>query len=607
MEPDPSSSAIPIVQYGGVGALAGMILGLFEAIYLSRHPRPPGLLSPNVTWVIWFLGPLLDGGVGGVLGASTGLVVAARSSGRAWRRAAGLLRLHRAGLLTVALCLTAVTFALAVWGNEHALRFLKVASVLLLPSVAQRVGRSLRPRILGMTLIGALGISLAGVGVYCLRPLLTAQVVAGGPQRQDGNPNIILVTLDTVRADHLSLYGYSRQTTPQIDRWARQGVVFENAIAPTSWTLASHASIFTGLLPHQHGADWQIPLRTTRWTLADVLKAWGYETAGFTSNIGYGEAGWGLDAGFDLYEDNRVSALHNLQALELGRRILGPAYRRWVWPEYFERRHASQVNSDILDWFRRRSPQRYFLFVNYFDAHDPYLAPGAYAHQFGVANPTLIRGTRFAFTSSGSVHLPQQDRATLIAGYDNSLAALDSAVSDLLDSLARRPGWKNTVVILTSDHGEAFGEHGTYCHGENLYNESVHVPLVIFGPGVPRGMRVSRVVSTQDLFSTVLKFAAARSGPFSRSALQRFWMPRDGQEGLDAPVISELTPKYGFTGLWAQMSLRTQEWEYLRDSRGKEELYRWRERSWRAIRPRRLGGVWGRRSSASWPVVRAHS
>ncbi len=103
------------------GAFAGMILGLLEAIYLGGHPRPPGLLSPNVTWVIWYLGPLLDGGVGGVLGASTGLVVAARSSGRAWRRAAELLRPHRAGLLTAGICLTAVTFASAAWGNQHAL------------------------------------------------------------------------------------------------------------------------------------------------------------------------------------------------------------------------------------------------------------------------------------------------------------------------------------------------------------------------------------------------------------------------------------------------------------------------------------------------------
>jgi arylsulfatase A-like enzyme len=575
MEHQQPKSSTSIARYAGLGALVGLLLGFVEAFYLSRYTRPPGMLKLNVTWAIWFVGPLLDGAAGGVLGSLTGLIIANHRCIRAWRKMTEVLRSHAIPTLALVICAVGLVFAGALMSNEYALRFVKVAVILLLPSAAHWVGKSLRPKILGMTLSYILFVLLTGMGIYCLRSPLPSSTAAAAPLSDRGKPNIILITLDTVRADHLSLYGYPRPTTPNIDRWAHGGVVFENAIAPTSWTLASHASIFTGLLPHQHGADWQIPLNTGRWTLADALKAWGYETAGFTSNIGYGEAGWGLDEGFELYEDNRSSVLHNLQALELGRRIIGPLYRRWVWPEYFERRHAFQVNRDILDWLHRRSPSPYFLFINYFDAHDPYLAPGDHAHQFGDAPPVLIRRTKFAFTSSGAVHLSDQDRSALIAAYDNSLASLDDSVGELLGALSRLPQWDNTVVIITSDHGEAFGEHGTYCHGENLYSESVHVPLVVFGPGIPKGVRVSPVVSTQDLFSTALQFTEVGGAEFSRTALQRYWTPGIDPGEWDESVISELTPKYGFTGLWPQMSLRTREWEYFRDSRGREELYHW--------------------------------
>ena len=411
-----------------------------------------------------------------------------------------------------------------------------------------------------------MGYDLAGPAV---------RAAAAGPFLPLGRPNIILITLDTVRADHLSSYGYPRPTTQNLDKWVGKGVVFENAIAPTSWTLASHASMFTGSLPHQHGADWRTPLRTSRLTLADVLKAWGYETAGFTSNIAYGEAGWGMDDGFDLYEDNRRSLPHSLMEMKLGMRVLDPLYQRWLWPDYFERRDATRVNQDVLDWFQGRSPRPFFLFINYFDVHDPYLAPRYFAHRFGNAPPKLMRKMKFAFTTQGVAHLSAQDQAALVAGYDNSLASLDQSVGDLLNSLSHLPQWQNTVVIITSDHGEGFGEHGTYGHGMNLYREELRVPLLIFGMQVPAGIRVSKVVSTQDLFSTVLKFAANDVAQLSPTALQRYWTLAGDAGDLDELAVAELTPKFESTGRGAEMSLWTRDWEYIRNAQGGEELYRW--------------------------------
>jgi arylsulfatase A-like enzyme len=552
----------------------GMLLGLFEAGYLRRNSLPPGMLRPNVTAVIWLWGPLLDGAAGVFIGLGSGLLMAVCPWRRVWQSAVKVFRAHAVVILLAGFGAACVLLSYALAGNLYALRTLKVTAAILLPALANRIGRSVSLRTLGATLGSAFVLLLCGVGVYSLKPPLRASAASPAPDKLMTRPNVVLITLDTVRADHLSLYGYSRHTSPNLDKWGQQGVVFENAIAPTSWTLASHASMFTGTLPHQHGADWLIPLSTRRWTLADVLKSWGYETAGFTTNYVYGEAGWGMDEGFDLYEDDRESAPHTFQALKLAFGAFGPLYRRWLGSEYVERQYASQANRDIFAWLNKRSPRPFFLFINYFDAHDPYLAPKPYSHQFGDFSPDLARRTKYVFARSAA-NLPELDRTALIAGYDNCLASLDHAVGVLLNTLSRLPGWENTVVIITSDHGEGFGEHGAFSHGENLYREALHVPLIVLGPGTPKGVRVSSIVPTQELFSTILEFAGQGDPSFVRTGLQRYWTPRIDVTDSDEPVVSELTPKYPSAGLWPQISLRTAQWTYIRNSRGDEELYRW--------------------------------
>jgi arylsulfatase A-like enzyme len=532
------------------------------------------MLQPNVTLVIWFLGPLLDGAAGLLIGLGCGLVSAAFPWRRVWQLAVKAVR-GRGFLITLTgIAATVIAASYAVAGNVLALRFLKVTLALFLCSFAHRLTRSLPLKTLGVTL-GSVGfLLLCGAGAYFLGPSMGANSVSAAASNAMAPPNIILITLDTVRADHLSLYGYSRQTTPNLERWGQQGVVFENAIAPTSWTLASHASMFTGMLPHQHGADWLIPLSTRRWTLAEVLRDWGYETAGFTSNLVYGEAGWGMAEGFEHYEDYRESVPHSLQSLRLCFGLLSPLYRHWVGPETFERRYAFQVNRNILDWLQHRPPGPFFLFINYFDAHDPYLAPLPYAHKFGDYSPDLIRRLKFVFATSHA-NIPEKDKRALVDAYDTCLRSLDRALGELFNSLSRGPAWEHTVVIITSDHGEGFGEHGAFSHGENLHREAVHVPLIIFGPRIPKGVRVSRLVPTQDLFSTVLAFAGMSVPPVSRTALQRYWTPGLGSADSDDQVVSELSPKYSGRWCWPQITLRTGQWTYILNLGGSEELYRW--------------------------------
>jgi arylsulfatase A-like enzyme len=173
------------------------------------------------------------------------------------------------------------------------------------------------------------------------------------------------------------------------------------------------------------------------------------------------------------------------------------------------------------------------------------------------------------------MHVSPQERTALITGYDECLAFLDNSMDELLDSLSRLPGWGNTVVIITSDHGEGFGEHGTYSHGLSLYREVLHVPLVIFGAQIPGELRVAQLVPTQDLFSTVLEFTGADAAVFQRTSLRRYWTPGFHPGEFDDAVVSELLPKFPSAGLSPSISLTTCDWQYIRNSRGDEELYHW--------------------------------
>ena len=561
-----------ISRYAGAGALAGLLVGALEGLCRYRYSSPPVLLKPFVTHVILFLGPLLDGLAGGFLGSVTGLLLASQSS-RIWRRISLITGVCLVTMLVLAIAKDPRYTKLVLLGPfPNPLRLAMRAGVLLGGAGAFIAGRLLPLRTLRVLLAGAFAISLVGVGVYAINPTLHGAEVAAKPAAPIGEPNIILITLDTVRADHLSLYGYPRLTTPRLDRWAHHGVVFDNAIASTCWTLPSHASMFTGLLPHQHGAG-SVPLHPDWWTLSDVLRSRGYETAGFTSNLDYGGAGWGLGNGFELYDDDSTSMRHNVKALLLGNLLLQHFYAKYVQPDRFDRRDAGQINRDVLRWFHQRSPRPFYLFINYFDVHEPYLARAKYGSHFGHVSPWLLARIESVMQMKDyRLRLSAEDTESLVTSYDNCLAYLDDSVGELLDSLSRLPGWENTIVIITSDHGEGFGEHGSYSHGDNLYRESLHVPLIILGPNIPAGLRIPHVVGNQELFETVLQLAGMDNPPFQRASLQRFWRPGFEPGNSDEFVISELSLG---RAMRCPISLTTPEWQYLHDAQGNTELYHW--------------------------------
>jgi arylsulfatase A-like enzyme len=411
---------------------------------------------------------------------------------------------------------------------------------------------------------------VASVSVPVTKALVEDRAVASLPTAPPGAPNVLIIVLDALRADHSSAYGYARPTTPNMDAVAADGTLFERAFATSSYTLASHASILTGLLPHQHNAEWVEPLRYRDCaceTLGEALQARGYVTAGFSSNPYWFTAEYGFARGFHRFED-----FFNTPADAAIRTVFGRAVERLVLPRigYLDvpgRKRADFVNRRVLRWLDASEGRPFFAFVNYFDVHDPYLPPEPFRSRYAGRPVGGIINWR---VTGLDPQLPDSVIADEMDAYDGALTYLDTQVGALLDSLAARGQLDNTIVVITSDHGEEFGEHGFVLHGHALHVQSLHVPLIIRGPGVTPGVRVSSPVSNAAIPSTLMGLAFGAGG-FP-------WTPLlGGSEHFDPP-ISELVQKpWGserfpaFHG--AMQSVADGPWHYIRHQVFDPELY----------------------------------
>jgi arylsulfatase A-like enzyme len=606
-----------------VGAALGFLSGLGEALRLSTIPYPEVLLHPSVNLTIWLIAPLAGAFCLGILGLGVGL------AGYVCRRRPGWLPSYAAalgmGLASVyagtALgflhgygrgpigALTQVQFwiwfasgFLLIWLPSRPLY--SYTAPRLIPRVDQGVAWT--ACLLAFCFLAC----LAGLGLYRTRQGLYGAQTPAGSRSTSSRPNIVLITLDTVRADHLSSYGYARPTTPRLDALARRGVVFENAIAPAPWTLTSHATILTELLPHQHGANWAVPLHPGPKTLAQVLQSHGYSTAGFSSNYKYGLGGWGMDQGFDIYGGDGASLRHQLRATVFGRHVAQRFYEKLVRTDDFARLDARQLNREALAWLSRPHDRPFFLFINYFDAHGPYWAPPPFDSRFGTLPPGLAREMpRLSGVLQPAASLDRNKEA-LVAAYDNCLAFLDEQVGEFIARLDELPAGANTYVIITSDHGEEFGEHGSYSHGWDLYRDVLHVPLIIVGPEVPAGLRIAQLARVRDLFVTALDFALPGSEFSRQHSLRRFWTPGWRPQLADELAISELDSTLGHSKS-AAISLMTPEWHYIHTADGQTELYHWptdsREQSNLARSPAQESVLQDLRMKLEWMVGLSHT
>ena len=425
-----------------------------------------------------------------------------------------------------------------------------------------------------------------------------------------GSPNVLLVVLDTVRADHLGVYGYERATTPNVDKLAARGIRFDEARAPAPWTLASHASFFTGRWPHELGVQWLTPLRKNFTTLAEYLGDHGYATAGFVSNAGYCSYDTGLDRGVTHHEDyvlDPVGSLRTAGLVDVAVKTFGnltlPLDRGWFhqfratvsrWFFPLERKNAETINRDLLHWFdRRREPGRpFFVFLNYLDTHTPYLLPPGARHRFGV-NPKTKKDYAEILMDWGFLdkqRLPRSYSTVARDAYDNCLAYLDDQLGRLFDELQRRRALDNTLVIITSDHGEGLGEHALFMHGESLYRTEIRVPLLILTPSHrPSAAVVYETVSLRDLPATIVDLIGLENGsPFPGRSLARLWALRPaGAPALETDmVLSELAspnpsdPNHGRSPVFRGplVALADGDFVYIRnEGDGTEELFNQRE------------------------------
>lgn len=364
-----------------------------------------------------------------------------------------------------------------------------------------------------------------------------------------GTPNVLLIIWDTVRGQNLSLLGYERATTPHLDRWAGRGTVFEQAMSTAPWTLAGHGSAFTGLHTQELGAGWRTPLETTAPTLAEFLTGHGFHTGGFTANLIATSRETGLARGFAHYEDFPRTLETVYSSTLLGQRLQRwrPFFRGGM--RLYPPRRAHQITNRFLDWSAERD-RPWFAFLNYFDAHDPYFPPDDYRTRFRSDN-------------------------RMVDKYDGAIHLLDSELDRLLRTLADRGVLDNTVVILTSDHGELFGEHGLRQHGNSLYIQLLRVPLVVWGPGVPAGGRVETPVSLRSIPVTVAELALpAAEHAFSASSLTALWQDSAPVEPLLAGAPKGVnTPPHEPVTLGNMSAVRDDALHYILNGDGRGELY----------------------------------
>lgn len=363
---------------------------------------------------------------------------------------------------------------------------------------------------------------------------------------QTRKPDVLLIVLDTLRRDRLSIYGHQRETSPAFDAFADRAALFERAVAPAQWTIPAHGSLFTGNYPSQHGlTQANSTLSGSMPTLAEILQVNGYHTVAFCNNPLVGVLNNGLQRGFDGFY-NYASAIPH-RPYDHRKNPIRRQFTRWfrpyarkignefarsdtlfrlslnplfvpIWEKYinFKGNTAHSIDDLIAYWTEQHAggaEQPMFAFVNLMGAHLPYhppqddldrLAPEIKRDRTAYQFINRFNADGAAWASPPDEPFNEWERAVLTGFYDAEIAAQDYHLGRLLDYLRSSGALDNTVVIIAADHGEGHGEHDLFGHGFSVHQELVHVPLAIHIPDMTPGARVHENVSTRRLFHTIL-------------------------------------------------------------------------------------------------------
>jgi arylsulfatase A-like enzyme len=286
--------------------------------------------------------------------------------------------------------------------------------------------------------------------------------------------NVIIIAVDTLRADHLGCYGYPRNTSPNIDEFASHGVKFNNCYTPSPLTTPAFASMLTSLPPYKHGAKRNgLSIFDRISTLPQFLKETGYYSGAFVSNWTLRKKLTHLDRGFDTYTEILTK-------------------KRWfklINPEG----EAPEVNAEVYKWLHKNNEKKFFLFVHYTEPHEPYVYHEKFDRGFDNIDPALY---------------PRGSNHKKIGKYDTEIGFVDFYIGELIQKIREQGLFENSLIIFLADHGESFGEHDYYGHGRRLYNSCLHVPLIVKLPGnESKGTEIDRTVSLLDVAPTILSLS----------------------------------------------------------------------------------------------------
>ena len=336
---------------------------------------------------------------------------------------------------------------------------------------------------------------LTTIGLYYVKPLdiVGAITVEESEFSIEDKPNIILVIADALRWDHLGCYGYSRNTSPNIDRIAREGIIFNRAYAQGNWTLTSTAALFTALYPTSHNvlSKKRIMPKESK-TLIENLKVAGYKTAGFSKNPFFW-GNFGLRRGFDCFYFGQSNFI-----CKLWPSVISDILKRLFMPT------DENLARQAISWIKSNKSRKFFIYLHYMATHAPYRIPEAYEEIYAKEQiPDRVDFPHKRYLRNVKFN-PAQKR-NLIDRYDGAIRFVDDQIGKLLDILQSLDLNEDTLLIIAGDHGEAFGEHGDWTHGHTLYQETIKIPLIVWYPKISCNQMVSNeLAGLIDIKPTIL-------------------------------------------------------------------------------------------------------
>jgi arylsulfatase A-like enzyme len=410
--------------------------------------------------------------------------------------------------------------------------------------------------------------------------LRAAPAASATPATAKKRPNIVLIVIDTGRIKEMSVYGSARPTTPRLAELASDSVVFDRAYANADWTIPSHACLLTGFFSSVTRTNFQsvetgelAPLDPQFKSLAEILAAEGYRTASFPSNSYNLNRRFGCDRGFErLWNGSPPDA--NLMAALLIHRLV----RKQDWSDWLSAHlpldefiAAADLNPKIFRWLNRQGSDPFFLFINYTEPHGIYALPKEFREFSGLKESP---GIPKRDPESGRVILGEREKSALLAWHNAELRAVDEEIGRIMGRLKSRGLYDDTLVVVTSDHGELLGEHDDFGHVHWLYEEIIHVPLIVKYPGGEFGGTRSEVpVQHIDIFSEILDRLAIPAPPHVQG--QPF-------AAITHPVVAESRPSPALGLRWPErynisqyaiLSRRRPGFKLIRSSDGREELF----------------------------------